>query len=80
MFVYVLYSPEYQRYYIGSTEDLDKRLLHHNSGKVRSTKAFRPWKRVYQEQLENRSEAMKREKYLKSGYRRAWLKRQGILL
>jgi len=48
----------------------------HNAGKVRSTKAYRPWKVVYAEQYDLYSEARKRELFLKSGAGRKWLKEQ----
>jgi len=41
-FTYVLKSLSTGRHYYGSTSDIEKRLKYHNSGKVRSTKAFRP--------------------------------------
>ncbi len=42
-FVYILRSTATGRYYYGHTKDLSKRIKQHNSGKVRSTKAYRPW-------------------------------------
>ena len=78
VYVYVLYSIGFDRYYIGSSADPDHRLQSHNGGKVKSTKKYAPWKRVYLEECENRSKAIKREKYLKSGYGRRWLKRHVV--
>ncbi len=43
-FVYVLKSESGGRRYIGMTGDLDKRLIRHNQGGVRSTKPYRPWR------------------------------------
>ena len=65
-FVYILYSLSNDRYYIGETNDLDKRLERHNKGYVKSTKGFRPWEIVYSETYEIRSKAVQREHYLKS--------------
>jgi len=64
--VYILESEVSVRRYIGSCESLDRRLSKHNSGSVRSTKAYRPWKIIYTEEFETRSEAYKREKEIKS--------------
>jgi putative endonuclease len=64
--VYILKSQVKERYYIGQTANLDKRLKEHNSGKTRSTKSYSPWKVVYVEELETRSEAVKRELEIKS--------------
>ena len=74
-YVYVLQSEKTRSWYIGSTEDLEKRLKYHNGGKVPSTKPKRPWKMVYSESFATRTEAQTREKYLKSGWGRRWLKR-----
>ena len=66
-FVYVLKSEKTGRHYTGSCEDLDERLLRHNSGRSLATKHGIPWRLVYSEALESRSEATKREKYFKTG-------------
>ena len=65
-FVYILKSLKVLRYYIGSSENVDRRLSDHNSGKVKSTKAYRPWKVVYLETFNIKSDALKREKQIKS--------------
>ena len=72
--VYVIYSLNFDRYYIGISNNLNKRIIQHNSGKTRSTKAFIPWKVVYIEEYKTRIEARKREKYLKSAAGRRWRK------
>ena len=64
--VYILQSQIANQFYIGQTADERTRLKQHNGGKVRSTKAFRPWKVVHTEIFESRSQAMKREMFLKS--------------
>ena len=74
-YLYVLHSLKYNRYYIGSTREIVNRLKTHNSGKVRSTKAYRPWKLIYTEKFETYSDARKRETCLKSGVGRQWLKK-----
>ncbi|MEK7637482.1 MAG: GIY-YIG nuclease family protein, partial [Patescibacteria group bacterium] len=45
-FVYIIQSLRFPRQYIGSTANVDMRLIKHNSGSVRSTKTYRPWKLV----------------------------------
>ena len=65
-YVYVLKSLEKNRHYIGCTTDLDRRISEHNDGKVRSTKAYRPWKIVYFEKYDDVGKAFKREKEIKS--------------
>jgi putative endonuclease len=72
-FVHVLKSHS-DRLYIGSSAKPDQRLAAHNSGKVQSTKKHRPWQRIVLEEHLNRQKAESREKYLKSGWGRQWLK------
>ena len=71
--VYVLRSLKTNRRYVGLTNNLDRRVKEHNNGINRSTKGFLPWKFIHFEKFENRIEARKREKYLKSGTGRAYL-------
>ncbi|NQU68862.1 MAG: GIY-YIG nuclease family protein [Candidatus Marinimicrobia bacterium] len=73
-YTYVLISVDKSHRYIGHTQNLSNRISYHNSGKVRSTKAFRPWKIVYFEEFNTREEAIQHEKYLKSDIGRDWLK------
>jgi len=77
-FVYVLKSKKDQKRYIGFTDNLERRLNEHNSGKVKSTKNRKPLDLIYCEEYESKSEAMNREKYFKSGYGRAFLNSKGI--
>ncbi|MEX2593071.1 MAG: GIY-YIG nuclease family protein [Anditalea sp.] len=72
--VYALQSDKDGRIYVGFTKNVAKRLMEHNSGKTTSTKGYRPWKVIYQENAETRIGARKREKYLKSGIGKEYLK------
>jgi len=76
---YILISEKTSRHYYGHCEDLEIRLKRHNAGKVRSTKAYLPWKIQYFEEFPTRAEAAKREKFYKSinGYQ--WLQSAGII-
>ena len=64
-FVYIIYSKSIDKYYIGYTRDLTLRVFRHNDGWSRSTKAGIPWILVYYEEFETKSEAIKRENYIK---------------
>ncbi|MCB2222434.1 MAG: GIY-YIG nuclease family protein [Bacteroidetes bacterium] len=75
-YVYVLKSQVDGRLYKGFTNNLERRIKEHNSGKHKSTKAFKPWILVYNEIAEGREKARKREVYLKSGLGREFLKRK----
>ena len=70
----LLSSKKSGRWYIGSTRDLQKRILSHNSGKNKSTKNGIPWKPIYCEISVNKQDARAREKYLKSGMGRRYLR------
>jgi putative endonuclease len=73
---YVLYSEKDKHLYIGSTSDLKLRFLKHKTGKVRSTKNRRPLKLIYYEAYVLKTDATRREKYLKSGGGRRELAKQ----
>ena len=64
--VYVLRNPAGQLY-IGQTAELARRLAQHQQGEARWTRARGPWELVYLETHASRSEAMRRERELKSG-------------
>ena len=72
--IYAIKSSFDNRIYVGFTCNLEKRIKEHNQGKTRSTKGFRPWVLIYKETTETRFEARKREKFLKSGCGKEFLK------
>ncbi|MBK7872687.1 MAG: GIY-YIG nuclease family protein [Saprospiraceae bacterium] len=79
-FVYILKSQLTGKHYYGHTKHIDVRLKEHNTGRVKSTKAYSPpWQVIYTESFETKSEAFKRELFFKSidGYN--FLKSQGII-
>ena len=73
-YIYVLYSIKFERYYVGMTNKVERRIIEHNNFKVQSTKAYVPWEVVYVEEYSTRQEARKREKYLKTSAGRRWRK------
>jgi putative endonuclease len=73
-FIYILYSPKFDKIYTGFTSNLEGRLLSHNELAQKGwTKNFRPWLLAYSEAFEFKQEAMKREKFLKSGIGREFV-------
>ena len=76
-FVYILKSDK-DYIYIGQTKDLEDRLIRHNSNRSKYTKNKGPFRIIYKEVFKTRTEAMKREKELKSGKDREWLKNNVI--
>jgi putative endonuclease len=78
-FVYVLKSVTENWVYVGMTRNVTKRICLHNKGKVKSTRAKRPFKLIYKENCEDSKEARKREKYFKNNAGKEYLKRKGLL-
>jgi len=66
-YVYTLSSLERNYIYVGLTDNLERRLFEHNSGKNKTTKPYGPFKLIYFEECATRIEARAREKYFKSG-------------
>ncbi len=65
--VYCLYSAKYDKIYIGYTSNLIQKFYSHNQLSNKGwTKKFRPWIVVYLEWNLTKSDALKREKFLKS--------------
>jgi putative endonuclease len=74
-YVYVLYSKEYDKIYIGFTSNLEARLAHHNHPQNKGwTAKYKPWELLYHEVFDGKSEAMVREKQLKSARGRQFIK------
>ena len=72
--VYAIKSLKVSRIYVGLSDNVARRLKEHNSGLVFSTKGYRPWALFYKEVYKTRTEARIREKQLKSGYGKEFLK------
>ena len=64
-FVYIVKSLSHNTRYVGSTNDIDKRINEHNFGKCRYTSGRGPWKLIGYETFSNIEEAKKRERTLK---------------
>jgi putative endonuclease len=71
--VYIIYSNKLDKYYIGFSSDVEKRLLKHNGKSKGFSSLGRPWLLVYKESFDSKKEAMTREKQLKS-----WKSRERI--
>ncbi|MCX6702579.1 MAG: GIY-YIG nuclease family protein [Candidatus Wolfebacteria bacterium] len=75
-YVYILKSLVNGDLYVGSTENIDRRVELHNSGKVKSTKGYKPWKLLECQEFVSRSEAVRKEKFLKTGQQKEILKQK----
>ncbi|WP_276359895.1 GIY-YIG nuclease family protein [Daejeonella sp. H1SJ63] len=73
-FVYAIRSMTRNYIYVGLTSNIDRRLSEHNSGNNKTTKPYIPFELIITESFLTRIEARAREKYLKSGIGKEYLK------
>ena len=74
--VYVLYSKQHDKIYIGYTSDMEARFRSHNELSNKGwSKKYRPWTLVYTEEFTDKREAMRREKELKSYRGREYIRK-----
>ena len=79
-YVYIIENPS-GRFYTGQTDNIERRIQQHNDpeeGNHKYTHKSGPWCLVHLEQYETRSEAMRREKFIKSRKSAQWI-RENIL-
>jgi len=60
-YTYILQSQKTEKYYIGSTENLEERMIRHNGGRSKATKSGIPWALMYYEEYDTKSHAYQRE-------------------
>ena len=75
-YVYVLQSESDDGLYIGFTMDLRRRIKEHQAGESFATSYRGPWRLIYYEAYLEEEDALGRERYLKSGGGRRFLKAQ----
>ena len=73
-YTYVLFSEKDKMMYTGYTKDLQERFRKHQKGEIKSTANRRPLILIYYESCLNQKDASRREKYLKSGNGKIYLK------
>lgn len=73
-YTYILQSKKDGKWYTGCTNDLRKRFKLHNENKILSTAGRGPFKLIYYEGCLNKSDSFQREKYLKTGMGKRYLK------
>jgi putative endonuclease len=64
-YTYILFSEKLQKFYTGSTHDIDHRLKEHNNGKTSFTRKGIPWVVLYSATFQSRTEAVKHENQIK---------------
>ena len=65
-YVYIIYSPGFDKFYIGQTRNIENRVSRHNAGTEKATKPYCPWEMKWYTIKPSRSEAMKLEMKLKN--------------
>lgn len=75
-YVYIIKSLKDKKLYIGKTRNLIKRIRRHNRGEVLSTKGRKPFKLIYYEAFNNKTDAGRDELFFKTGYGREVLKKK----
>jgi len=73
-YVYIIQSKKDKQFYTGFTGDLQNRIQEHNAGGVPSTRERCPFELIYYEACLNEQDALAREKYLKSGMGKRYLR------
>ena len=73
-YVYLLRSEKDEKFYTGSTDDLKRRIVEHEAGYVKSTVNRKPFKLIYYEACLNEADARRRERFLKSGAGKRYLR------
>lgn len=73
-YVYAISSKIKKYIYVGLTNDIKRRFSEHNRGKERTTKSYCPFILIYLQKFNTRVQARNREKYLKSGVGKEFLK------
>lgn len=73
-YVYLLRSLKDDRWYTGYTEDLKRRIEQHHAGNSISTRHRGPWELIYYEACVHVEDARARERYLKSGMGKRYIK------
>jgi len=73
-YIYVLYSNIDDKFYVGYTEDLRQRMKEHDRKKSSSDKILKNLKLLYYEACLSKTDAQKREKQLKTGFGRKYLR------
>lgn len=74
-YLYILYSTKLNRYYVGHTENIEKRVFEHNSGISIYTSKANDWQLMYKEEFTTRAEAHHREREIKKKKSRVYIEK-----
>ena len=76
--VYIIYSENIDKFYVGQTQDFSQRIERHNGGMVTSTKKTNDWKLIWKTEVNSRSEALILERKIKNKGARRFLTNIGM--
>jgi putative endonuclease len=74
-YTYILFSGKLNKFYVGSTNDLQLRFQEHNRGKTPFSKLGMPWQLKYYQEFNSRSQAVQREMEIKRKKDRKYIQR-----
>jgi putative endonuclease len=75
VFLYIIYSNSKDRYYVGHSDNLLRRIPEHNAARCKATKFGVPWTLVFSKSFNSRAEAMKEEYRIKRMKSRKFIER-----
>jgi len=75
VFLYIIYSKSKNRYYVGHSDNLLRRIPEHNAGQCKATRFGLPWTLVYSKSFNSRADAMKEEYRIKKMKSRKFIER-----
>ena len=78
-YCYILKSVHHLKTYVGSTIDLEKRIVQHNKGLSLFTNRYKPWVLAYKERFMDLRDARLRERYFKSAAGRNFIKKNKLI-
>ncbi len=73
--VYILFSEKLDRYYVGSTNDIERRLYEHNIGHGKFTRRGLPWRLKYCKGFDTKQEAEEEERRIKRRKSRRYIEK-----
>ena len=74
-YIYIIYSKDVDKYYVGQTDNIEERLVSHRSGISKYTSIANDWILVHAESFETRNEAIRRENEIKKKKSRKYIDR-----
>jgi len=72
-YVYILQSEVDGTFYVGSTQNIEDRIVRHNQGRSKYTRSKQPWRLVYSEEHPDRVSAVRRENEIKSKKKKSYI-------